>query len=275
MAMQLKIQIKGITRPPVWRRILIPDTFTFRQLHYAIQLAFDWLTEHLYQFQEKPFGQGWCIGEPDGDDDMFSLPTMPATEVNVRQFIEANGINKFVYVYDFGDSWVHEIMVEAINDDKIKLPRCLDGTGAPPPEDCGGAYGYEDLKQILVKKKPTEEELDRLAWYGMYDDEEEEWRYDINFCDIDQINYDFKHFNSFAKQLDDVYDGEEFIIKDEEEDISQEDMDDVLDSFVSQNGALIHQVIHNNDNTLLPKDITPNIKRIQKKEALAFQQIVG
>ena len=31
MTYQFKIQIKGITKPPVWRRVLVPDTFTFQQ----------------------------------------------------------------------------------------------------------------------------------------------------------------------------------------------------------------------------------------------------
>lgn len=29
MTYQFKIQIKGITKPPVWRRVLVPDIYTF------------------------------------------------------------------------------------------------------------------------------------------------------------------------------------------------------------------------------------------------------
>ena len=90
MAIQLKIQIKGITKPPVWRRLLIPDSFDFRQLHYAIQLASDWGNEHLYQFQKQAYSGGWCISEPEEDGGMgfFSCESMPAKKINVRKFIE-------------------------------------------------------------------------------------------------------------------------------------------------------------------------------------------
>ena len=60
------------------------------------------------------------------------------------------GLEKFVYVYDFGDSWVHDITVENIDqDDELDCPICLAGKGACPPEDCGGAWGYEDLKKEI------------------------------------------------------------------------------------------------------------------------------
>ena len=258
MALKLRIQIKGITKPPVWRELLIPDSFSFRQLHYAIQLAFDWLTEHLYQFQKQPFGQGWCIGEPEEDDGMFSEPTTPAATVNVRRFIEENGIDKFVYVYDFGDSWVHQITVETLTNDKIKLPRCLAGKGTPPPEDCGGAFGYEELKQILMKDDPDAEEIERLEWYGMYDEEDEE-PYDIHFCDIDQINHDLRYFRSFAKDMDAVYDRN--IMDGLEYD------DDDSDVLSPEDRDFVRKVIHDKDDSLLPNDISENIQRIQKYEA--------
>ncbi len=100
MAIKLKIQIKNITKPPIWRRLLIPDYFNFRQLHYAIQIAFDWTTSHLYLFQKQAYDKGWCIGEPSPDDDFlfFGTLTTPALTVNVRQFLEENFIKTFVYI---------------------------------------------------------------------------------------------------------------------------------------------------------------------------------
>ena len=205
MSLKLKIQIKGITKPPVWRELLIPDSFSFRQLHSAIQLAFDWHTAHLYEFQEQSFGRGWCIGEPNGEDEVSSKPITPAATVNVRRFIEENGIDKFVYVYNLCESWVHQISVEALTNDKIKLPRCLAGKGTPPPEDCGVASDYENLKRSLMKDAPDTGELERLKWYRMYDEETNK-PFDINFCNIEQINNDLRHLKSFAKELDALYD---------------------------------------------------------------------
>lgn len=42
---QLKITIKG-SKPPIWRRVVVPEQFTFCQLHQAIQGAFGWCDYH-------------------------------------------------------------------------------------------------------------------------------------------------------------------------------------------------------------------------------------
>ena len=49
---------------------------------------------------------------------------------------------RFSYIYDMGDHWEHEIRVEAINPPaKKSYPICVGGSGACPPEDCGGVHG--------------------------------------------------------------------------------------------------------------------------------------
>ena len=203
MAIQLKIQIKNITKPPVWRRLLIPDSFNFRQLHYAIQIAFDWTTSHLYQFQKQAYDSGWCIGEPSPDDEIlfFDTPTTPAQTVNVRRFLEKNHLDKFVYVYDFGDDWIHQITLEELTDEVLELPRCLAGKGCPPPEDCGGPYGFEELKLFLEKHDRSEEEAGRLEWFGLID-EEGNIEFDARHFDLDEINMQFCDFNALAKEMD-------------------------------------------------------------------------
>lgn len=51
------------------------------------------------------------------------------------------------YVYDFGDNWQHRIEVEKtlMADPRLKLPLCVGGANATPPDDCGGVYGYYDF----------------------------------------------------------------------------------------------------------------------------------
>ena len=39
---QLKITLSGVSRPPVWRRVLVPADVTLRDLHEVIQLAMGW-----------------------------------------------------------------------------------------------------------------------------------------------------------------------------------------------------------------------------------------
>ena len=50
---------------------------------------------------------------------------------------------KFMYVYDFGDSWEHNVLVDEIlpPDPALKRHVCLKGKGACPPEDVWGVWG--------------------------------------------------------------------------------------------------------------------------------------
>lgn len=56
MALQFKIQLKHIAEPVVWRRVVVPEEFTFLQFHMAIQFSFGWFDAHLFQF--SPNGRG-------------------------------------------------------------------------------------------------------------------------------------------------------------------------------------------------------------------------
>ena len=163
MAIHFKIQIRDIKKPPVWRRIVIPGNFTFHDLHNTIQSAFGWWDEHLYQFQRHPFDGGWTVKEPDDEDDNWGERPEDARETNVLTFIQHMGLEKFVYVYDFGDSWVHDITVEKIDHDTdLNHPVCLAGKGACPPEDCGGPWGYEELKEEMDKDEINEFDLEEV-----------------------------------------------------------------------------------------------------------------
>ena len=74
----------------------------------------------------------------------------------------------FVYTYDFGDSWEHLITVEQVQTASAGLhyPHCTDGAGACPPEDCGGAPGYSDLK-VALADPAHEEHHAMLEWLGL------------------------------------------------------------------------------------------------------------
>jgi hypothetical protein len=78
--------------------------------------------------------------------------------------------DKLLYTYDFGDNWEHDIVLEQIlsAEAEATYPSCLAGSGACPPEDCGGAGGYADLKVILAD--PSDPEYpDRLEWMDLDD----------------------------------------------------------------------------------------------------------
>lgn len=57
---------------------------------------------------------------------------------------------KKLYNYDFGDDWQHIIEVEKVIEGHDKPHSvCLEGEGNTPPEDVGGAGGYEEFLKII------------------------------------------------------------------------------------------------------------------------------
>lgn len=177
MLLQLKIQIKGITKPPVWRKLLVPDYFTFDRLHEVIQAAFGWQNYHLYQFSPKGFGSYPEIGIIDEEWDEGN--TEDAEKIILKEFLNQKG-QKYSYIYDFGDSWTHLITIEDIIDRNQLKAELLDGKGACPPEDCGGTWGYENIKDIMKNKQHEEHDSVR-TWLGL---EDEKW--DPNYFDMNE-----------------------------------------------------------------------------------------
>jgi hypothetical protein len=161
MNLQLKIQLKHISKPPVWRKVEVPQNITFAELHLVIQASFGWGNYHLYQFSPSGWGSHPCIEEPHEESD-----GLDASEILVGSYLTAIG-QKFVYIYDFGGSWEHlitvEKIVEAQSETKVTV---LGGKGTCPPEDCGGLWGYENLKVVLADKKHPEHK-EMKEWLGM------------------------------------------------------------------------------------------------------------
>ncbi|MEI7699291.1 MAG: plasmid pRiA4b ORF-3 family protein [Planctomycetia bacterium] len=158
---QFKITLLG-SKPPVWRRIQIQDG-TLSELHGLIQAAMGWTDSHLHEFRIQ--------GQTYGDPKMLSLGFedfngVDSTKTDISQILP--GTSKpfsFKYIYDFGDSWEHEILLEKSLTVKpqIQYPRCLEGKRACPPEDCGGVWGYADSLKAL--SNPNHEEHENIVEY--------------------------------------------------------------------------------------------------------------
>lgn len=144
---QFKIKLRGISKPPVWRRVLVPANFTFSGFHAVIQEAFGWWNEHLYCFGDKPYSRMLTIAEIH-EDDWGDAPDYDARKFTVGELFSYGGIiKKFCYVYDFGDDWIHDITLEKVFDEYSDHATCIKGKGACPEEDCGGVWEYEDMKE--------------------------------------------------------------------------------------------------------------------------------
>lgn len=188
MTYYFKIQIKGITRPPVWRKIAIPANFTFLKFHRVIQVAFGWDDYHLFEFEDREYESNIRIAIPSEDDFDFGVETLNASKVKLSR-VFGGDFHKFLYIYDLGDSWVHEITLESVSNDVQKEVVCLSGKGACPPEDCGGIYGYEEMKRVF-QTTPQDDEADSYReWLGLGKDE----IWDAGRFSVDEVNARLKH----------------------------------------------------------------------------------
>lgn len=170
----IKVQIKGITKPPVWRRFEVPADARLSDFHAAIQDAFGWDNGHLHSFEDRSVR--WCTEYPDDDATPWAVPE---PDLTVEEFIHL--VPHPVYVYDFGDWWEHAIKVEEVKEGTVDDVNCIAGRGACPIEDCGGPYGYEDIKRVLASKDPKDAQSQKntLEWLGLDSPEQ----FDPNACD--------------------------------------------------------------------------------------------
>ena len=155
-------------RPPVWRRIRVGDV-SLDGLHAAIQAAMGWQEKHRHYFQ---FADAW-YGRPGRlDDRPFAREVRDSAGVTLGSLFAADDAAiRFLYVYDMGDQWEHEIVVERRTDAAGHSTACLAGGRACPPEDCGGAGGYEYLLEVLGDPDHSEH-LDVVESLGNHDPDE-------------------------------------------------------------------------------------------------------
>ena len=155
---QLKVKLLAVTKPPVWRRLKVRADTRLDQLHEILQAALGWENYHMhvFSFAEEEFG----IPDPE-------LGFSDERRVTLGELIAGPG-DRFRYTYDFGDDWEHEITVEDLldADPETHYPILIAAKGACPPEDCGGTWGYADLKEILADPNHDEHQ-ERLDWLGL------------------------------------------------------------------------------------------------------------
>ncbi len=155
--LQIRITLRDVDEPPVWRQVLIPAAYPLARVHRVIQAAMGWENYHLHAFQ---IGKTTYGPDPEGE-------LGQADETKARLADVARVGTRIGYEYDFGDGWEHELVVEAravAEADKI-YPACIAGQGACPPEDSGGAYGFEQLKELLAGP-PSAERDEIQEWTG-------------------------------------------------------------------------------------------------------------
>ena len=142
-----KVNLKGAKR--VWRTVALRGDQTLDDLHEAIFTAFDRFDPHLYSFyfpkapsrrrvsgpQPKEYTAPQMLDESDpvGDDRRFDAARTRLDDLQLKSG------QRFEYLFDFGDSWWHELIVEAVRPTtpRAPYPQIVDKRGRSPAQ-------YED-----------------------------------------------------------------------------------------------------------------------------------
>ena len=183
--LSLKITLNK-TNPAIWRKVLVPSSVTFFDLHHIIQISMGWKNSHLFEFQVDDYKIGY-IDPNEAFEDIAD-----ASEVMLDLLLMKEGFT-FTYLYDFGDNWQHTVEVEKIlekENDKV-YPVCTEGHLACPPEDSGGIHGFHDKLEILKNKKHPEYAFIK-EWLGR--------GYDPDKFNIDKVNKELPRFKRYMKQ---------------------------------------------------------------------------
>src|SRR5437764_1253257 len=120
---QLRVVLRGIS-PLVWRRLLVPAESTLADLHEILQTSFGWSGESLHRFLVH--GREYAA-------DSRSWSSHDARAVRLCDLGLRVG-ERFVYEYDLGDRWAHDVRVErhAEAQPATRYPRCTGGRRAAP-----------------------------------------------------------------------------------------------------------------------------------------------
>jgi hypothetical protein len=156
---RLKITLDDV-KPAVQRRVEVPLTIRLDRLHLVLQAALGWTNSHLYEIRAGEVG--WGMVDPDWGDG-----PLDAAKARLIDLIEDTGAKTFKYLYDFGDGWEHTVKIERVIDAVPGPPDpiLIDGTGACPPEDVGGPWGYGDFINALADPK-HERHAELKEWIG-------------------------------------------------------------------------------------------------------------
>lgn len=160
-AYTLRIELQNI-EPLVWRRLLVDGDTTLVKLHHYIQAAMGWTDAHLHEFEID--GKTYATPHPEDDAERELVD-----ERRVRLDRVAAVGDHFAYLYDFGDSWQHRIVVErveSLDEEQRGYAYISAGERACPPEDVGGAAAYVDFMEQISQRPLDEEGRRLLQWAG-------------------------------------------------------------------------------------------------------------
>jgi hypothetical protein len=182
----LRIELLEVA-PLVWRRVLVSDQWTLASLHHYLQWVLGWTDSHAHEFEvgDGLIAPDWWIQEAGSEEEASRY--RDERRVSLAAVASQIGLRgEFLYRYDMGDGWEHRIVIESPPASTLsnpRLPVCIAGENACPPEDVGGPHGYELFLEIL-NNRGHEQHEDMVRWIGGV--------FDPKGFDLNRLNRDWK-----------------------------------------------------------------------------------
>jgi Plasmid pRiA4b ORF-3-like protein len=182
----LRIELR-VVEPLVWRRVLVSNQWTLASLHHYLQWVLGWNDSHAHEFLvgDGMVAPDWWIHEVGTDSETGNY--RDERRVSVAAVVAQLGARgEFEYRYDMGDGWEHRIVIESVSPSAVadlRLPVCVAGENACPPDDVGGPSGYQEFVAAL-RDREHEQHEDMLRWIG--------GAFDPAGFDLNRLNRDWK-----------------------------------------------------------------------------------
>ena len=158
---RIRIELQEV-EGSIWRRVDVPTSTSLAGLHDIIQIVMPWQDCHLHEFVIN----GRAYGDPVIIDQHELRRLYKAKSLRLDTLV-SRGVRGFPYLYDYGDYWEHDIVIEDVFDGRadVAYPDYVAGSGRCPPEDVGGTTGFaEFLKAVRDTRHKEHEEW--IYWYG-------------------------------------------------------------------------------------------------------------
>ncbi|TCO38142.1 pRiA4b ORF-3-like protein [Kribbella antiqua] len=185
---RVRVDLTG-TKPPLWRRLELASDLFLNEVHEVIQAAFGWTDSHLHEFAS---GKDYYHALTEHYLCPFEVEEgrtgVPEEDVRLDEVLAEQG-DALLYLYDFGDDWMHVIKLENARPRDESAPRavCIGGRRPGPSEDCGGVHGYERITAALDPAHP--EHAAAVADYAQrYGDDANPGGYAPSPFDPEEIN---------------------------------------------------------------------------------------
>jgi len=140
---QLRVELDGIS-PTVWRRLMVSARASLHELHLVIERAMGREPDIAYQFDVDG------VLYIDAADD--PPPGREADATSLESLALHPGARFLHVAENLGEPWRHVLTLEQAVPRLVgqRLPACVAGARAAPPDDCAGPRAYRELLDVIA-----------------------------------------------------------------------------------------------------------------------------